>query len=118
MVGLPFETEGSIKDTIKLINSLNIRGIKIHSTYIIKNTILEELYLTGKYIPISLEDYIKKVTKIIGWLNKNIIVCRISGDAPKDLLVAPKWNVHKKIIINNINKMLEEKDIFQGDNVL
>lgn len=115
MVGLPFEEKNDIKDTVKLINSLNIMGVKIHSTYIIKNTNLEKLYNEKKYAPISLEYYVDSVCDIISNLRKDIVICRITGDAPKDILVEPKWNSQKKIVLNQINKSLEERNIFQGD---
>ena len=72
------------------------------------------MYKSDIYQPISLEYYVDTVSKIIANLKKDIVVCRISGDAPKDLLVAPEWNSHKKIVINAINKKLEEDNIFQG----
>jgi len=115
MVGLPYEEENDIIDTVNFINSLNIMGVKIHSTYIIKNTLLESLYEDGKYNPITLEYYVENVCNIISHLRPDIVICRITGDAPKDLLVEPKWNARKKIVLNAINKELEEKNIYQGD---
>lgn len=115
MVGLPFEEDTDIEDSVKFINSLNIRGIKIHSTYIIRDTVLEDLYKQGKYNPITLEYYVDKVCNIISLLRKDIVVCRITGDAPKDMLVEPKWNARKKIVLNAINNELEKRNIFQGD---
>ena len=117
MVGLPYEEENDINDTVKFINSLNIMGVKIHSTYIIKNTMLEKLYQEGKYHPISLEYYVNCVCSIISHLRPNIVVCRITGDAPKDILIEPKWNARKKIVLNSINKTLEERNIFQGNSI-
>ena len=115
MVGLPYEEESDINNTVKFINSLNIMGVKIHSTYIIKNTMLESLYKAGKYTPISLDYYVDNVCNIISNLRPDIVVCRITGDAPKDILVEPKWNARKKIVLNSINKNLEQRDICQGD---
>ncbi|MBR4002907.1 MAG: TIGR01212 family radical SAM protein [Clostridia bacterium] len=117
MVELPFEEKTDIMNTVKFINNLKIMGVKIHSTYIIKNTKLEKLYNEGSYKPLELEDYVDKVCEIISHLNKDIIICRITGDAPKDILVAPSWNTHKKIILNAINRELEKRNIFQGDNI-
>ncbi|MBE5742834.1 MAG: hypothetical protein E7360_05940 [Clostridiales bacterium] len=48
-------------------------------------------------------------------ISPQIIIHRISGDAPKDLLVAPEWNLHKKWIINGINKALQQQNVIQGD---
>ena len=117
MVGLPFEEKDDVINTVKFLNNLKIMGVKIHSTYIIKNTKLEKLYNEGSYKPLELETYVDKVCEIISHLNKDIIICRITGDAPKDILVAPGWNSHKKIILNAINKELEKRNIFQGDNI-
>lgn len=117
MVGLPYEEENDVYNTVQFINSLNIMGVKIHSTYIIKNTILENLYKEGKYEPISLEYYVDNVCKIVSNLHPNIVVCRITGDAPKDILVEPKWNIRKKIVLNAINKELEIRNIYQGDSI-
>lgn len=115
MVGLPFEGNEDHIKTVKFINSLNIMGVKIHSTYVIKNTQLEKLFNEGKYVPLELETYVDKVCDILSHLRKDIIICRITGDAPKDILVAPEWNSHKKIILNSINRGLEKRNIFQGD---
>ncbi len=114
MVGLPNETIEDIKNTVQFINLHNVKGIKIHSCYIIKNTKLEQLYLTGKYVPLTLENYISNCAYILTHLNPNIVIHRVSGDAPKDLLVAPDWNSHKKWIINGLDKFLKENNLYQG----
>jgi len=116
MVGLPYEEETDVENTVKFINKLGIMGVKIHSTYIIKNTGLEKLYRDGKYDPISLEYYVHSVGNIISHLRPDIVICRITGDAPKDILVEPEWNAHKKIVLNAINKDLKERNIYQGNN--
>ena len=118
MVGLPGEEENDIANIVKFINDLPIMGVKIHSTYIIKDTRLETLYNAGEYIPLELNTYVDKVCYILSHLNPNTVICRITGDAPKDILVEPKWNSRKKIILNSINNTLEDKDIFQGDKFL
>ena len=115
MVGLPFEESGDVENTVDLINSLPIMGVKIHSTYIIKSTQLETLYLNGEYTPLTLDDYVDKVCYIISHLKPETVVCRITGDAPKDILVEPKWNARKKIILNAINNALDYRNIVQGD---
>ena len=114
MVGLPNETIEDIKNTIQFINFHNVKGIKIHSCYVIKNTKLEQLYLTGKYVPLTLENYISNCAYILTHLNPNIVIHRVSGDAPKDLLVAPDWNSHKKWIINGLDKFFKENNLYQG----
>lgn len=114
MIGLPNETKEDIYDTVNFLNKHTIQGIKVHSTYIVKNTRLEEMYNKGTYFPISLDYYLENLVYILTHISKDIVIHRISGDAPKDLLVAPKWNLHKKWILNGLDKMLKEKGLYQG----
>lgn len=114
MVGLPNETNKDIKSTIQFINKHNIQGLKIHSCYIVKNTKLEEMYLNGIYRPIELDEYLHSCAYILTHISPGLIIHRVSGDAPKNLLVAPEWNRHKKWIINGLDKLMKEKDLWQG----
>lgn len=114
MIGLPNESFEDIKNTVSFINSHNIQGLKIHSTYVIKNTKLAKLYESKQYTPITLEFYIEMASYILTHISPNIIIHKISGDAPKDLLIAPDWNKHKKWIMNGIDKYLKENNLYQG----
>ena len=114
MVGLPNEKQDDIAKIVNFINNHNIQGVKIHSTYVVKNTKLHNLYLEGKYEPLKFEDYIKNVIYIITHLKQDIVIHRISGDAPKDILVVPEWNMHKKRILNCVFKTLNDKNLYQG----
>lgn len=114
MIGLPNETQEYIQNTVQFLNKHNIQGLKIHSCYIVKGTKLEEMYLSGKYLPLKLDDYLNACAYILTHINPNIVIHRVSGDAPKDLLVAPEWNKHKKWIMNGLDKLMREKDLWQG----
>lgn len=114
MVGLPGENFDNVKNTVDFLNMHNIQGIKIHSTYVIENTALANMYFSGKYEPISLEYYLDALTYIVTHISPNVVIHRISGDAPKDLLIAPEWNLHKKWVLNGFDKILREQDLWQG----
>lgn len=114
MIGLPGETKEDLRKTIEFLNRQNIQGIKIHSTYVVKNTKLEEMFLAEEYKPIEFEEYIESVIFVLENINPKIVVHRISGDAPKNLLVAPEWNLHKKWILNGVDKKMKELNSFQG----
>ena len=115
MVGLPGEKEEDILNTVDLINSSGAKGIKIHNTYVLKNTMLEKLYLEGKSSPITQEYYVDTVPKTLERLSPDMLIHRITGDPPRDTFVSPEWATHKKIILNAIEKKLKEENIYQGD---
>ena len=114
MVGLPSETHKDIVNSVNFVNNLDIQGLKIHSTYVTNDTRLNEMYENNQYSPITLEYYLDELCYIITHLRKDIVLHRISGDAPKDMLVAPFWNSHKKLVLNGIDKILRDKDLYQG----
>ncbi len=114
MVGLPNENKIDLESTVNFINSHNLQGLKIHSTYVIKNTVLADMYKNGAYNPISLDYYLESLTYILTHISPKIIIHRLSGDAPKDLLIAPDWNSHKKWVINGIDRILKERNLYQG----
>lgn len=114
MIGLPGESFDDVKSTVDFINNHNIQGIKIHSTYVIKNTVLADMYFNEDYAPITLDYYLNALTFVITHISPDIVIHRISGDAPKDLLIAPEWNLHKKWVLNGLDKILRENDLWQG----
>lgn len=114
MIGLPNEKFTDIKNTINLLNSINIQGLKIHSTYVLENTKLATMYKNHEYSPITLDYYLNQVEYIINHIKPEIIIHRISGDAPKNLLLAPDWNLHKKWILNGLDKLMRKNNSYQG----
>lgn len=114
MVGLPGETFEDTKATLDFINKQNIQGIKIHSVYVIKNTVLGKMYEEGKYTPITFDYYFDTLLYIVTHLRKDIVIHRINADAPKELFLAPEWNLHKKVLMNKFTNTFERKDLYQG----
>lgn len=114
MVGLPCETKADLENTVIFLNNHNLQGLKIHSTYVVQNTVLANMYKNNTYAPITLDYYLEALTYILTHISPNVIIHRLSGDAPKDLLLAPDWNSHKKWVINGIDKILKERNLYQG----
>lgn len=106
MVGLPGEDMESIRETVEYINRFNLFGVKIHSVYVMEGTVLAEMYRRGEYTPISQEDYTDAVAYILKKLPPEVVIHRLTGDCPRDMLVAPEWNVRKSETIDLIVKKL------------
>ena len=114
MIGLPNENFDDLKNTVDFINKHSIQGLKIHSTYVVENTVLADMFSSGTYTPISLDYYIQAASFVLTHISPDIVIHRISGDAPKNLLLAPDWNSHKKWIINGLDAFLRDNDLWQG----
>ena len=114
MLGLPNETIEDVKNTVDFLNSHNLSGIKIHCTYVIKNTKLEKMYKAGEYVPLSFEEFMEQLVFVITHISPNFVIHRITADPPKELLIAPNFLTHKKWVLNGLDKILRENDLYQG----
>lgn len=116
IIGLPTETELDVLNTIRYINTLPVSGVKLQLMHILKNTELSNIYLESPELFkfMALDDYVNTVCKCISILRSDIVIHRLTGDGPKNLLIAPLWSGNKKLVLNTINKALRDKNIIQG----
>lgn len=112
--GLPNEGKEEMLETIRFLNSQDIQGIKIHMLYIQKKTALAALYEKHPFPLLSKDDYVDIVTEQIEWLDPGIVIHRLTGDAPRDELIAPRWTLKKFVVTNDIDKRLRQRDSYQG----
>ncbi len=112
--GLPYETKDMMLENIKFINTLDVIGVKIHSLMIIKDTLLEKVYLKEKFNLLTLEEHVNITCDQIELLRKDIIIHRLSADCSKDDLVAPLWLLKKLVVMNEIDKEMRKRDSYQG----
>lgn len=114
IIGLPNETKEDILKTVDFAVKCGTDGVKLQLLHILKDTDLYDDYKRGTVEVLSLEKYMNILFSCIERIPKNIVIHRITGDAPKALLVEPKWSANKKMVLNTINKELENRDIIQG----
>ncbi len=114
IIGLPGEIKTDAVCTAKYISSLGVWGIKIHSIYVMEGTALADMYRAGDYIPPSLEEYADTAAECLGYIPESITIHRLTGDCPRDLLVAPDWNSDKNAILKSITDAMEKRKIKQG----
>lgn len=114
IIGLPGETATDAKNTAHHISALGIWGIKIHSIYVMEGTKLAEMYREKLYTPPTLSEYVNIAAECIGVLRTDMTVHRLTGDCPRDMLVAPEWNKDKNKVIDAIVKRMRERGIIQG----
>lgn len=112
--GLPEENEEDMLNTIKYISNRDIQGIKIHLLHLMKHTPLVKLYEANKLNFMSETEYVDIICKAITMLKEGIVIHRLTGDAPRNLLIEPKWSVRKWEILNSIDNKLKSQDFYQG----
>lgn len=114
IVGLPGETLEDVKETVAYINRFKLFGIKIHSIYVMAGTALADMYSHGEYTPPSMAEYVESAIYILTHIHPSLTVHRLTGDCPRDLLIAPDWNRSKTEIINTIVYKMQFEGLSQG----
>ena len=114
--GLPGENREDMLKTIDYVAHKDVQGIKMHLLHVMKNTPLEKFYNDDKLKFMSEEQYIHIICDAITRLPKDMVIHRLTGDAPRSLLIEPKWSLKKWEILNHIDKRLEEEKLYQGLN--
>ena len=114
ILGFPGESREEMLATPKLLNRLDIDGVKLHNLHVIKGTALEKFYQLGQVPLFSRDEYVALVIDFLERLDPTIIVHRLSGETYRQITVAPDWSIDKLGIHNAIFKALESRDTWQG----
>lgn len=111
---LPGETREMMFETLDYLNHTDIQGIKLQLLHILKETDLANEYQKHPFQSPSMEEYIELLSDCIARLNPAITIHRLTGDGPKDLLIAPLWTSNKRTVLNTLHSHLKKADIWQG----
>ena len=113
--GLPYETKEDMINTVKYLSNKKILGIKIHMLHVLKGTKLYDLYEKEHFHILTKEEYVDIVCEQLEYLREDIVINRITGDPDVEDLIEPTWLVKKFGVLNEIDKEMVKRDIYQGD---
>ncbi len=111
---LPNESEDMMLKTISYLNHLPIDGIKLQLLHILKGTDLAAVYEKAPFYLPDMNEYFTLLGKILMHLRPDIVVHRLTGDGPKNLLIAPLWTGNKRLVLNSLQHYLKTANIWQG----
>ena len=114
ILGLPGETKSDCIETIHYLNQKGIFGIKLQLLHVLQNTDLYTDYAAGKFSVLSKEDYMDVLVECVGNLSPDIVIRRLTGDGPKDILAAPDWSRNKRDVLNTFHHQMKIRNIRQG----
>lgn len=100
--------------TCRYLADKNIFGIKLQLLHILKNTDLANVFSKHVFEALTLEEYIDIVISCLEVLPPDMVIHRVTGDGPKDLLLAPLWSTNKRNVLNTLHKELRKRKTFQG----
>lgn len=109
IVGLPGESEKEIMETAMYISQIHPFGLKIQLLHVLENTKLADIFFGASFRILSMEEYTDLVVRIVKMMPEDVVIHRMTGDGPGNLLIEPKWSTDKKRVLNMINKKLREQ---------
>lgn len=112
--GLPLESYEMMMETAKEVAKLDIQGLKIHLLHLLKGTPMVKQYEKGQLQFLSQEDYVNLVVDQLELFPPSVIIHRITGDGPPDLMIGPMWSLKKWEVLNSIDAEFERRGSWQG----
>lgn len=110
ILSLPGEDREDMLETARYLSGLNpgIDGIKLQMLNILEGTAMAEEYKEHPFPLLTMEEYAEIVCEMIRILPDDIVVHRMTGDGPGNLLIAPEWVRNKKKVLNTIHRRLRD----------
>lgn len=114
IMGLPGENEIDMMNTVKYISNQDIQGVKIHLLHLMKHTPLVKLYNEGRLRFMTQDEYVNMICWALCNIPSSMVIHRLTGDSPRNLLIGPRWSLKKWEILNEIDRTMKDRKIYQG----
>ena len=114
--GLPGETKEDMLKTVDYVAHSGAQGVKFHLLHLMEGTRMVKQYENGELHLLSKEDYIDLICEAAAMIPEEMVVHRLTGDAPRQSLIGPMWSLKKWEVLNDIDKALVDNNIWQGKN--
>ena len=114
ILGLPGESTQDILNTMEYLNHQDIQGIKLQLIHVLRGTDLASDYEKGLFCTYERDEYISLVISCLEHLRPDMVIHRITGDGPKDLLISPLWASRKREVLNLLHHQMKENHNYQG----
>lgn len=114
ILGLPGESNEDILATMEYLNQMDIQGIKLQLLHVLRGTDLAADYEEGMFQTYERDEYLSLLIECLEHLRPDIVIHRITGDGPKDLLIAPLWASRKREVLNLLHHRMKEQQSFQS----
>ncbi len=114
IIGLPGEDRSMMIDTCRYLSMIGIDGIKLQLLHILKNTDLVEFYTKKTFDILDMMAYIDFIISCLEVLPPDMVIHRLTGDGPRDLLLAPVWSLDKRRVLNTLHQEMRRRGTWQS----
>ena len=113
--GLPGETPDMMRENVRrTIQDSDIQGIKLHLLHLMTNTKMMRDYNEGRLQLMSKEAYVSVICDQLEMIPPEIVIHRLTGDAPFETIIGPMWSLKKWEVLNAIDAEMKRRNSYQG----
>ena len=112
--GLPGENKEMMIESARRVGELFPHCVKLHLLHILEGTVLAKEYKEGKITPLTKDEYVDIIVSQLEVIPKEVVIQRLTGDGSRESLLAPIWSLKKFEVLNAIDKLMAERNTFQG----
>ena len=114
ILGLPGESRDEIFATIDAVAGAGIDGVKIHSLHVVRGTPMEQQFHRGEIPILQRDEYAELAIDVLERLPADMVIHRLTGDAPGEFLIAPQWPRRKAEFLQHLERRMQARDSVQG----
>lgn len=114
ILGLPGESVNDMVETVAATAHAGVAGVKLHPLYVIRGTILEQMYLDGRYRPMTEEEALEATLSVLEALPPQVVIHRMTSDPHPEELATPAWMLDRKGVRRRLYEAMEKMNIRQG----
>ena len=115
IIDLPWDSDGDVRETARILTALKVDGVKMHSLYVVKGTVLADMYEKGEVKLLSKDDYVKRAVLFLRNLSPDCSVERLIGRAPEKDTLKANFDISWWKIKDEIENTMKNGKIRQGD---
>ena len=96
IAGIPGEFEDQLARSALWLTDRGVQALKFHPLCVLRGTALEELYRSGRFAPLSREEYVDRLVDALCRLPDGVVLQRLTAGVRPSRLVAPAWILEKE----------------------
>lgn len=114
IVGFPWENKNHWLKTMEILSEIGFDFLKIHQLHIVKNTAMALQHSREPFKLLAYEEFLSIIVEMLEKLHPRIVIQRLFGEAPPHTIIAPRWRKRNPQILQDIDRLMDERDTWQG----
>ena len=114
ILGLPGDGREGARRTAEVLAETGVIGVKVHNLMVLRRTQMEKSWKAGELEVLDAATYVDWLADFVERLDPRQVLHRITGDAPVEERLAPRWDVHKNAVRDLLAAELERRGTRQG----